>query len=128
MVSRITFTITTLVLLLTACTTPGNTPPEAIEAYLTALVAKDETQAVTLSCAAWESQALVEGDAFEGVEVTLQNPACQTTEENNDTATVACTGAIVFSYAGGENQELDLSLRTYVVAYENDEWKMCGYQ
>ena len=116
------------VLLLAACSQGSGSPDTVVEAYLAALVAKDDVSAVNLSCSAWEANAEVEGAAFEGVEVTLESMACTVVEENGDSATVSCEGKIVFSYAGGENEEIDLSSRQYSVVLEGGEWRMCGYQ
>lgn len=110
-----------------ACAQAGD-PGDVVEKYLAALVAKDDIQAVNLSCAAWELDAKAEGAAFQGVEVTLDSAACSAIEEDGETATVACTGKIVFSYAGSEDQEMGLEVRSYLVALEDGGWKMCGYQ
>lgn len=114
--------------LLAACSQGGGSPAAVVEEYLTALVARDDVAAVNLSCADWEANAEVEGAAFEGVEVTLQDVACTVVEDSGDNATVSCTGLIVFSYAGGENEQIDLSSRNYSVVLEGGEWRMCGYK
>ena len=105
----------------------GGTPNEAIEKYLQALANKDEVSAVNLSCAEWEEQALAEGASFKTVEVSLENLSCQVDTEDSDLAMVSCTGRYVFSYDAGEDQELDLEGRTFKVAKESGEWRMCGY-
>jgi hypothetical protein len=115
-------------LLLAACSQGVGSPGDVVEDYLAALVAKDNIAAVNLSCAAWEANAEVEGAAFEGVEVVLEEVACTVAEENGDSATVTCTGRIVFSYAGGENEEIDLSSRDYSLVLVGGEWRMCGYK
>ena len=120
--------VASLSLLLAACSQAGSSPATVVEKYLAALVARDDVAAVNLSCAAWEANAEVEGASFEGVEVTLEDVACTATEESGDSATVSCTGLIVFSYAGGENEEIDLSSRNYSVVLEGGEWRMCGYE
>ncbi len=120
--------VASLGLLLAACSQGGSSPATVVEEYLAALVARDDVAAVNLSCAAWEANAEVEGASFEGVEVTLEDVACTVTEESGETATVSCTGLIVFSYAGGENEQIDLSSRNYSVVLEGGEWRMCGYK
>lgn len=115
-------------LLLAACGQGAGSPADVVEDYLAALVAKDDVTAVNLSCAAWEANAEVEGAAFEGVEVVLEEAVCTAAEESGDSATVTCTGRIVFSYAGGENEEIDLSSRDYSLVLEGGEWRMCGYK
>lgn len=113
--------------LLSACG-PSGTPPEAIEAYLEALVAKDEVLAINLSCASWEEGASVDGSAFEGVDVRLENVVCQIDDQSATDATVSCIGNLVFTYAGGEDQFIDLSGNLYQATLEDGEWKMCGYR
>jgi hypothetical protein len=123
------YVLATVLLLigLSACTQTDN-PSQVIESYLTALVANDEVLAVNLSCAAWEEQAKAEGEAFKGVESNLEGPGCQTLDENTESASVNCTGEIIFVYAGGEDQTLELKHRTFSVVKEASEWKMCGYK
>lgn len=121
--------IALIALLLGACSSqPTSSPETVVEQYLTALVAGDNLSAVNLSCAAWEASANAEGAAFEGVEVELGDVACSTAEQAADGATVNCQGQILFSYAGGETESIDLSLRSYLVSQEGGEWRMCGYK
>jgi hypothetical protein len=87
----------------------------AVEDYLQAIVDKEPDTVINLSCAAWEEDARTEVDSFQAVDVTLRDPAC------------TCTGALVTTY-DGEDQEIDLSRRTYRVVSEGGEWRMCGYQ
>ncbi len=117
-----------LLLLLTACGGQPRDPGAVIEDYMTALVARDDAQAITLSCAAWEENASADGASFEGVEANLESISCGAVDENGDEATVSCEGQIVFSYAGGEDEVYDLSLRNYSVVLEGGEWRMCGYK
>lgn len=118
-----------IALLLGACSSqPAGTPETVVEQYLTALVAGNNLEAVNLSCAAWEASANAEGAAFEGVEVALSEMACSTAEQSGESATVACQGEILFSYAGGETEAIDLSLRSYLVSQEGGAWRMCGYE
>lgn len=118
-----------IALLLGACSSQAAGSPEAVvEQYLNALVAGDNVAAVNLSCAAWEANANAEGAAFEGVEVSLSGAACNAVTQDGSNATVACQGEILFSYAGGETESIDLSLRSYLASQEGGEWRMCGYQ
>jgi hypothetical protein len=115
-----------LMLMLVSC--GGSSPGDVIEAYLAAVVAKDEVTSVRLSCLAWEEQARAEGAAFDANEVTLKDVSCQTVQEQGNEAIVTCTGSIRFSYDGGVEETLDLEGRSFRVVFEDDEWKMCGYQ
>lgn len=113
--------------LLTACGSAAS-PAEAITEYLQALADKDQTRAVSKSCAAWEEQALAEGNSFINVQVSLEDLSCQVVEQTESDASVSCTGKFIFSYDAGEDQELDLSGRVFAVIKESGEWRMCGYQ
>ncbi len=112
---------------LSACATVGS-PSEAIKAYLEALVSNDEVLAVNLSCVSWEQDALTDVSGLVGVEVALGDVTCQVEDQNDNEATVSCVGNLVFTYAGGEDQFIDLSGNLYRATLEDGEWKMCGYQ
>jgi hypothetical protein len=99
----------------------------AVEAYIQALVAKDPDKLSTLSCAAWEEQALVELDAFAGVKTALKDLKCQENGKEGDTTLVSCTGNIVATY-GNEDQEFPLDRRSFKAIQDGGEWRMCGYQ
>jgi hypothetical protein len=119
--------MTIATLLLAACGTSGNdsAPAKAVEDYLTALVEKDADRLSTLSCAAWEEDALIELDSFQAVTTRLEGLACEQTGTDGDTALVLCNGKIIASY-NDEDQELDLSVRTYQVTQEGGDWVVCG--
>ena len=111
---------------LSACASnDANAPVRAVEDYLTALVEKDANRLSTLTCGEWEEQALLELDSFQAVETRLEGLACEQTGTDGDTALVLCHGSIVATY-GDEDQELDLSVRTYQVVQEGGEWLVCG--
>ena len=113
-------------LLLTACASrSSNAPAKAVEDYLKALVAKDENRLSTLSCSNWENEALVELDSFQGVTARLEDVSCSQTGTDGATALVLCKGKIVATY-NNEDQDLDLSVRTYQVVQEGGEWLVCG--
>ena len=102
-----------------------NAPVQAVEAYLNALVEKDANRLTTLSCGEWEEDALLELDSFQAVSARLEGLACEQTGTDGETALVLCNGNIVASY-NEEDQELDLSVRTYQVIEEGGEWLVCG--
>ena len=102
-----------------------NAPVQAVEAYLNALVEKDENRLSTLSCGEWEEDALLALDSFQAVAVRLEGLACEQTGTDGDTALVLCNGKIVATY-NDEDEELDLSLQTYQVVQEGGEWLVCG--
>lgn len=111
---------------LTACATNNaDAPARAVEDYLNALVAKDANRLSTLSCGEWEDDALLELDSFQAVTARLENVSCEQTGTDGATALVLCNGNIVATY-NDEDQELDLSVRTYQVVQEGGEWLVCG--
>jgi hypothetical protein len=120
----ISFTIL-IALALSACGSSADAPASAVEAYLEALVAKDANRLTTLSCGEWEDDALLELDSFQAVEARLEGVACEQTGMEGDTALVLCQGDIVATY-DAEDQEIDLSVRTYQVVQEGGEWLVCG--
>jgi hypothetical protein len=113
-------------LALTACAS-GNrdASAKAVEDYLDALVAKDADRLSTLSCGEWEDDALLELDSFQAVTARLDGVACEQTGTDGDTALVLCNGRIIATY-NDEDQDLDLSVRTYQVVQEGGEWLVCG--
>lgn len=114
------------VLSLPACASGNdNASAKAVEDYLTALVAKDANRLSTLSCGEWEDDALLELDSFQAVTARLEGLACEQTGTEGDTALVLCSGKIIATY-NNEDQELDLSVRTYQVVQEGGEWLVCG--
>jgi hypothetical protein len=102
-------------------------PPEAIQAYLKALVARDTDQISTLACSDWEASARTDLEAFTAVTISLQDVSCKETGSDNEVTLVSCTGKIIANY-GNEVQEIDLSGRSYRAVFEGGEWRMCGYQ
>ena len=114
------------VLLLAACSgSDSDAPAKAVENYLNALVAKDVDRLPTLVCGDWEEDALIELDSFQAVTPRLENAVCTQTGTDGDTALVNCTGSIIATY-NDEDQELDLSVRTYQVVQEGSDWLVCG--
>lgn len=120
----VTILLTTLVL--SACASgSGDGAVGAVEDYLNALVAKDEARLLTLSCGEWEDDALLELDSFQAVTARLEGVACEQAGTDGDTALVHCNGSIIATY-NDEDQELDLSVRTYEVVQEGGDWLVCG--
>jgi hypothetical protein len=105
----------------------GSNASSVVAEYFKALVAKDSTRAVNLSCAAWEEQAQIDADTFAINPATAEDIQCKVTGKDGDTSLVACTGKLVLDY-NGEKQEINLADRTYRVVQEGGEWRMCGYK
>ena len=114
-------------LLLAACGASTDAPAQAVENYLNALVNKDSDRLSALSCAEWEPQALLELDSLQAVETRLEGLACTSTTEEDGSVSVNCVGKILATY-NDEDQELDLSVRTYVVVEQGGEHLVCGYK
>jgi len=113
-------------LALSACASNNtDAPVQAVEDYLTALVEKDANRLTTLSCGEWEDDALLELDSFQAVTARLEGLACEQTGTDGETALVLCNGNIVATY-NEEDEQLDLSVRTYQVVEEGGEWLVCG--
>jgi outer membrane lipoprotein-sorting protein len=113
-------------LFLSACASKSNDAPvKAVEDYLNALVSKESDRLTTLSCGDWEDDALLELDSFQAVATKLDGLACSQTGTDGDTALVLCKGKIIMTY-NTEDQELDLSTRTYQVVQEGGDWLVCG--
>lgn len=123
--SLILFSVLTILGLSACASSNENAPVRAVEDYLTALVEKDADRLSTLSCGEWEEDALLELDSFQAVSARLEGLACEQTGTDGETALVLCNGNIVATY-NEEDQELDLSVRTYQVVQEGGEWLVCG--
>jgi hypothetical protein len=118
-----------VIILIAGCSSQGtgSSPTGAVEAYLAGLIAKDENQVITMSCAAWEEQARQELRSFDANSIKLNNLECQEAGSEGETTLVHCTGEILATY-GSENMTIDLSQQTYKVIQESGEWRMCGYK
>ena len=103
----------------------SNGAAEAVEGYVNAIVSNDEAKLISLSCADWESDALIELDSFQLVNITLDGFACQQTGTDGEITLVDCQGKMLLSY-NNEAQELDLSTRTYQVVEQGGDWLVCG--
>jgi len=113
-------------LFLAACASKNsNGPTKAVEDYLNALVAKNSDRLTTLSCKDWENEALLELDSFQAVTTKLDGMSCAQTGTDGETALVLCKGKIIATY-NNEDQELDLSTRTYQVVQQGGDWLVCG--
>ena len=111
--------------ILAACASNTDAPAQAVENYLKALVNKEADKLPTLVCGEWEEDALIELDSFQAVTARLENVACSQNGTDGDTSLVLCTGSIVATY-NGEDQQLDLSTRTYQVTEQGGDWLVCG--
>jgi len=110
--------------LLTACASAKHPAAVAVEDYLKALVDKDEARLVSLTCPDFESDALLQLDSFSLVKTKLDGLDCQA-QAQDDTAQVTCQGRILATY-GTEDQQFDLSEKTFLVVNQGGDWLVCG--
>jgi len=111
--------------LLYACSPSKHPAAAAVEAYLRALVDKDEARLVGLTCKDFESDALLEFDSFSLVKTRLEGLKCQAQDTGESSANVTCQGQIIASY-GAEDQQFDLGKHIYQVQKEGSDWLVCG--
>jgi hypothetical protein len=111
---------------LVSCQSGEKQAVAAVQAYLQALVDKNETQLVNLSCPEWQASALLEYDAFGNVGTSLQDLSCAATQVGGSEIHVQCTGNIQATYQN-EAQTFDLGSRDIVVRNIGGDWLVCGY-
>jgi hypothetical protein len=117
-----------LSVLLAACGGKAADPAsKAVEDYLQALVNKDYTRLSALSCADWEKNASLELDSLQAVKTRLEGLTCKTASVDGTTSLVNCQGKILATY-NGEDQTLDLSVRSYQVVQQGGDYLVCGYK
>ncbi len=114
-------------LMLAACGTAKDPAAGAVENYINALVNKDVNRMTALSCADWEPDARMEFDSFQAISTKLDGLSCTATSSNQDLIPVVCKGKIIATY-DNEDQDFDLSVRTYKVVNQGGEFLVCGYQ
>lgn len=127
--SRTVFLVVIMIIftiILTSCNHGQDGASKAIKDYIQALSNKDTVKISNLSCKDWEQSALLEIDSLTSVGSKVANLACQQNGQADVDTYVSCTGTLDLDY-NGEAQQIDLSTRTYIVRYEDGEWRMCGY-
>jgi predicted small secreted protein len=123
--NRLIFFLLSFAFLLAACA-PVAGPEKSVEKYFQAVNEKDASLLSTITCKAWEMDALMILDAFQAVSTELEGLSCQQTGTTADgLAVVSCSGKIIASYEG-EAVEFDLSIQEYLVENANGEWLVCG--
>ena len=78
------------------------------------------------SCSAWEEDAVAELNSLLSAQPKLKDLKCKQDGISGDYYIVNCKGEFIFIY-GNETQEISLEPRTFLVAYETNEYLMCGY-
>ena len=110
------------IILLSACSS-GDDAAGTMQSYLAARAQADATRMQSLSCAAWESQALIQAQSFRSMNAELDGVMCHSIGAEGGYELVQCDGRILTSY-NGENREW--ALGTYRMIKEDGEWRMCG--
>jgi hypothetical protein len=126
-ITPIIILVAVLMLLLSSCGSAPAPAAQAVEDYLTALVNKDPDRLSALSCADWESTALLEFDSLQAVDTRLDGMTCAVSGTDGDITLVNCQGKILATY-NNEDQEIDLSVRTYEVVQQGGEYLVCNYR
>jgi hypothetical protein len=114
--------IVILPILLAACAKEGD-PSKTVESYLQARVESNADKLRSLSCAAWEEQAMLQADSFKSMDAHIEGMSCKADGKDGDFTRVTCQGKIVTTY-NGETREW--ALGSYHLKEEDGEWKMCG--
>ena len=116
-----------LVVVLLASCSSQEPAVQVVEAYLNAVVDQDDVTLEKLVCEEWQFDAMMEMDSFLAVSPQLENLSCSVVEDSGETQMVNCTGNILATY-NEEQQQIDLSVRNYVVNQVAGEWLVCGHQ
>ena len=114
------------IMLLAGCAGSSSSAAKPVESYLQAVVDQDVTRLETLVCQDWQASALLELDAFMGVEADLENVTCTEQENDGSKALVSCSGNIVATY-NNEQQRFPLEGRVYKMVKQGGDWLVCGY-
>lgn len=118
--------ITAILLSITACGS-SSPPPQVVNDYLQARIKADANQMVTLSCAAWESQAKIEANSFKNLAPRLEGLSCVESGKDANATFVTCQGKILTNY-GAEVREFNLADRPFKLVQESSQWRVCGYK
>lgn len=128
MQKMVSFVLLALLLFGAAGCAPAAASPAgaALANYLQALVSKDEQKMTSLVCPGWQSDALIELDAFQAVDTKLEGLSCRSSGKEGQAELFTCQGKILAKYQD-KTQEFDLSNRVYRVENSATGWQVCGY-
>jgi hypothetical protein len=116
------------ILFISGCSTAiKSNPSDSTYEYLEALVGKDKTKVINLSCKSWEEQASLEVDALLSVGAALNNVQCKETGVEGEYQLVNCSGTLDLTY-NDEIRSIDLSPRIYSMTLEDGQWRVCSYK
>jgi len=101
----------------------GLPPQQVIFNYLSARTVSDAAQMQALSCARWDSQAMLQSQSFRAMRAELLDVACYAVSQTETDAAVACDGVIQTDYNGVLRE---WQLPAYALTQEDGEWLVCG--
>ena len=115
-------------LFITSCAS-GSTKKasDAAVAYIQAWADKDKAAITNYSCKEWEEDAILAIDGLLSVESKASDIVCEVASENDDTASVTCSGSMDLTY-DGEIQSRSFSARTFSMNLEDSQWKVCSFE
>jgi hypothetical protein len=70
---------------------------------------------------------MLELDSLQAVATKLEGLTCSVTAMSGTTSEISCQGKILTTY-NNEDQQLDLSVRTYQVVKQGGDYLVCGYK
>ena len=112
---------------LSTCGGQQDSPTSAVQNYVTARVAADETKLKSLTCKDQEDQAETEAASFKSMDAKLDGLTCKENGTDGQFTVVSCTGTITTTY-NGESTPRSLAGRNFLTVKEDGAWKFCGYQ
>ncbi|MFN8531318.1 MAG: hypothetical protein U0670_22165 [Anaerolineae bacterium] len=101
----------------------GLSPDQIMMNYLNARVTGDGGQMQALACASYDSQALLQSQAFRAMRAELLGVTCSTIQQSGGSAVVHCDGTIQTEYNGEFRQ---WQLGNYAMSMEGGAWRVCG--
>ena len=112
---------------LSACGQQQDSATSAVQNYVNARVAADETKLKSLTCKDKEDQAETEAASFKSMNAKLDGLTCTENGTDGQYTVVACQGTITTTY-NGESTPRSLAGRNFLTIKEDGQWKFCGYQ
>src|SRR5258708_1955118 len=89
-----------LVLTVAACGGSQDSPVTAVQNYLNARVAADDTKMIALTCKDQESLAETEAASFKSMNAKLDGVSCNQAGTDGQFTVVSCQGSILTTYNG----------------------------
>ena len=116
----------TFVLVVAACGSQDS-PVAAVQNYLNARIAADDTKMIAMTCKDQESLAETEAASFKSMNAKLDSVSCSQAGTDGQFTVVGCLGSILTTY-NGETTTRSLAGKNFLTIQEDGQWKVCGYQ